>query len=150
MVTRQVYLSSGYPEERVFCAINPGRGQMHKISCRTEAYGPPKKLGLLWCLPMPWSFSFPRALGEVVRCHPAGQQRDSRPLSPVLPTGSGGSAWPFCPGEGGWVRHGLSSNWVRCKLKEKYSRRLRSVREFNETPTANCEIWRSDLKGASF
>lgn len=147
MVIRQVYLSSGYPEERTFCAVNPGRAQMPKSGCWTEAYGPPKKLGFLWCLPMPRSFSFQRSLGEVARCHPAGQ--DSCPLSPVPPSGSRRRAWPFWPGEGGWVQHGLTSDWVRCKLKAKHSRYPLSVRELNETPTANCKIWRPDLKGTT-
>lgn len=145
MVIRQVYLSSRYPEERAFRAANPGRAQMLKSSCWTEAYGPPKKLGFLWCLLTPRSFSFQRSLGEVARCHAAGQ--DSCPLSPVPLSGSRRRAWPFWPGEGGWVRHDLTSDWV--KLKAKYSRCPLSVGEVKETPTANCKIWRPDLKGAT-
>lgn len=152
MVIRRVHLNSGYPEEHIFCAVNPGRGQMHKISCWTEAYGPPKKLGFLWCLLMPWFFFLPEGSQRSCLLSPSrpAVEQDSCPLSPVPPTGSRLSAWPFCPGEGGWARHDLTSNWVRCKLKEKYSQCPRSVRELNETPTANCKIWRPDLKGATF
>jgi len=82
----QVCLISGYPEEHIVCAVNPGRGQMRKINCWTEAYEPPKKPGFLWCLPMPWSFSFQRALGEVVGCHPAGQQRNRTCVPEPCPT----------------------------------------------------------------
>lgn len=45
-VTGQVYMGWEQPEEHIFCAINAGRVQMHKMhksSCWTKAHRPPKK-----------------------------------------------------------------------------------------------------------